>query len=790
MAEGDVNDASQGETEDDYGRPTAELDSDALLLRFKDWWRQDLPRAKSWHTTAAEEFEFRSGDQWPDDEKETMQTAQQRACLEFNQVDPVIDAVAGSEITNRQEVRFIPRQVGMGAPNEVLTEAARWFRDECDAEDEESAAFADAATAGMGWTETRLDYECNPDGDPVIERVDPLEMVWDGASKKANLVDARRVMRVKSELPLSEAREKWPQDCDGNPIVDDSDYDATWASDITEAREETPYEVHFPGEPLRHESEGAREDRTVTVVQIQWYENEDFYRGIMMHPETGQPHMAELTPDQHMIAMNRADEIGAAYRGVQQTRRIYYKAFVGGRVLEVTKMVGPSGKPAASFSLNCITAKWDRGKSVFYGLVRAMKGPQIYANKWLSTTVEMLSRGAKGGLMLEEGAVVDVQDFEDQWSTPGSNAYFRQGAITGGKVQPKPQTQFPQDFMSMTQFAISSIRDVTGVNVEQLGLASGTPSGGPDTASQEYQRRQSATVILAPLFNSLRRYRKIQGRFLLWQITEFLSDGRLVRIVGEEGDRWVPLIHDQNVLDYSVIVDDAPSSPSQKELVWNSLVTMLPLIQSIQPPPQVIMALLEYSPLPSSVVAKIKQAVAEFAQSQQQNPQPNPMQLIMMQKQQDVQAEKEKNAIKLQSKQAEQSLDLVHQREAAKIDLQSKIEMARVASWAKVHDAQTQAAATPTAPHPMDAAVQEGIAQGVKAGVTQIATQIAASQFGGGENVTGTPGQEKPAEKPAPDHSATILELVKHVTRPKPRVAGLRRTPEGMQVVYDKTGEQ
>lgn len=721
------------ETDDDYGRPSTELDNDALMLRFKDWWRHDYPRSREWHKHATQAFKFRAGDQWKDEDQAVMEDLQKRACLVFNQIDPVVDAVAGAEVTNRQEVRYIPRQLGNAPVNETLTEAARWFRDECDAEFEDSAAFTDAITTGMGWTETRLEYEENPDGDPKVERVDPLEMIWDGSSKQANLLDARRIMRVRREMPLNEAREKWPKDAEGNVIVDDADYNAAWAvNEFDKGDEEVPYERHFPGEPLEHESAGSRERRTVSIVQIQWYEREEYYRGVLADPATGQQNTAELTPDEHERAMVRADELGHAYKGVKQTRRVYFKAYIGGRVLELTKMIGPSKTPAGTFSLLCITGKWDRNKGMFYGLVKAMEGPQTFANKWLSTAVEMLARGAKGGLMLEEGAVADVEKFENDWAMPGSNSYFRPGALSGGKAQPKPQTQFPSDFMQMTQFAISSIRDVTGVNVEKLGLASGTPSGGPDTASQEYQRRQGATIILAPLFDSLRRYRRNQGRFLLWIITEFLSDGRLVRIVGQEGDRYVPLIHQPGVLKYDVIVDDAPSSPSQKEMVWQSMVTMMPLIQSIQPPPPVIMALLEYSPLPASVVAKVKQAMQQVQQQQQQNPQPNPMQLIMIEKQQAIDEEKQKSQIRLTSKQQENQLDLAHKQALARIDIQGQIAKSRVAAWAKAQEARMTAAANggePAQSHPIDQAVQDGLAAGIRTGVSKVAANVTVGQF-------------------------------------------------------------
>src|SRR5260221_520603 len=704
------------ESDDQYDKLTSELTPDELLIRIKEWWRDDYPKCKLWHTEARTDFDFRAGNQWPEEDKKYMEEAQKRACLEFNQIDPVIDAVTGSEITNRQEVRYVPRQIGAAAVNEILTEAARWFRGECEAEHEESAAFADATTCGMGWTETRLDYEENPDGDPKVERIDPLEMVWDNAAKQANLIDSRRIMRVNTDLPVKDAKEKWPVGLDKQPIEDDSVYDAAWARSFDD--DESPYVVHQAAEPLQHESDDEdREPRMVTIVQVQWFEKESFYRSMLINPQTGQQQMTELTEDQHNMAMQRAMELGQLYKGVKQARKIYYKAFVGGEVLEITKVEGPNGgKQAKNFSLLCITGKWDRNKGMFYGLVRPMRGPQTFANKWLSTAVEIMARGSKGGLNLEEGAVADIENFEENWSKPGANSYFRPGALSGGKVQPKPAVVFPNDFMQMTQFSIASIRDVTGVNTELLGMSAGGGSSNndPQTASQEYQRRQSATIILAPLLDSLRRYRKLQGRMLLYYITEFLSDGRLVKITGQDGEQYVPLVRDPDVINYDVIVDDAPSAPSQKEMVWNFIVQMMPAIQAINPPPTVLLTLLEYSPLPASVIAKIKDGVAQASQNAPPPP-PTPQELIMMQKKPDILALQATNQLKLTQIHAENQLELtqIHARNALDVEALHRKEQIRI--WGKQQDALI------TKGHPLDGTpppdpMQEGLAQAVRAG--------------------------------------------------------------------------
>ncbi len=88
---------------------------------------------------------------------------------------------------------------------DLLTSAAMWFRDQADADDNDSEAFRDTLTGGMGWTDTRLDYEDNPDGKLVDNRMPPFEMVWDHNAHKRNLMDATRLWWVR-ELPTSEAR--------------------------------------------------------------------------------------------------------------------------------------------------------------------------------------------------------------------------------------------------------------------------------------------------------------------------------------------------------------------------------------------------------------------------------------------------------------------------------------------------------------------------------------------------------------------------------------------------------
>jgi hypothetical protein len=573
----------EGEAADPNANEFLRLKREILAAeRERSPWRKEAKRC----------YDYVAGHQWSDEDK-TILAGENRPAIVFNRTEPLVKAVCGLEVNNRQTVAYLPRKIDSAGFDESVTSVAKWVRDECFADDEESEAFRDLTIAGEGWTETRMDFDESPLGKIVKERIDPLEMGVNKGASRANYKDAKMIYRIREMAP-EDVREllNLPDD------MLDAVLDAKWAKDsMTPAdggrgnKKDYPEKTR-PGVSTR----GDGDTKTVTVVQCQYWRREPV--NVVATENDDQP---QYMNDQEFAKFQeRAQQMSAAgqpmqFQSARSTKKVFYQCFIGMQILDVQPM------KMGRFQFSAMTGERDRRDRCFYGMVRAMLDPQNWSNKWLSQVLHIMNSNAKGGLIAETDAFVNVKKAEREWSDPTKITWVKPGSIAKNKVKEKQMAQFPSGLDQLMMFAISSIRDVTGINLELLGQADREQA-----ASLEQQRRQSAMTILATLFNNLRKYRRWDGELLL-QFIWLLPDGTLARVLEQGQYKYIPFYKQgKKIEDYDIIIDEAPSSPDQKQFVW--AITAQILQMNILPPPAII-ALLKYSPYPESVVQEIQKAL-------------------------------------------------------------------------------------------------------------------------------------------------------------------------------------
>lgn len=594
----DLDEAETGEA-----GPGLKEDDEDLLKRLKRWERLARNHASEWREEARLCYDFVAGHQWTSEDKAAL-LEQMRQPVTFNRTGPMVDAVLGAEILNRQEVTYSPREEGDVQVNELITAADKWARDLADTEDEESDAFADTVTCGMGWTETVMDYREDAEGRLVDDRVDPLEMWWDPQSRKRCLADRRYQVRARwrdrDDLPVK-WRKKMPSSSQGSLSYDDMPIGHSGPRDDYERQDE----------PAMKQPADS-EKRRVWIRHIQWWDLETKWR--VADPIQG----AVITVDQKQLK-----QLGEMFliqgmrppKAVKIEQKCFYEAFLVGEViLEKAKI------EAGDFTFKCITGKRDRNKNTWFGIVRAMIDPQMWGNKFFVQIMHILNTAAKGGLMYETGALVNPQKAIEDWAKPDAKIELARGALANNAVQERLPRNYPQGLDRLMEFALNNLPQTSGVNLEMLGLVQREQPG-----VLEAQRKKAGYAILAVFFDSLRRYHKMKARVRLYFIQNYISDGRLVRIKGQDSTiRYVPLMRDKTVGTYDVVVDEAPMSPNQKEMVWQMLVGLMPMLSKLNVPPEVWGIMLEYSPLPSNVSGKINQIIQQKAQ---EPPPPDPEQV-------------------------------------------------------------------------------------------------------------------------------------------------------------------
>ncbi len=572
------------------------LDED-IVEQIGKWYKKSKESSEKWRKEAVECHDFVAGNQWDESDIQKLKK-EERPIVTFNWIGPMIAVILGIEANQRNEVHFEPREVSDSGLIDALNLFGKFLRDATSIDQEEAEIFEDVVISGMGWSETLMDYDDDLDGEFKQIYANAIDMYWDPSARKRNLVDRRWQIHAK-KMTKEAILEMWP--------------DAELNLDTPEDKvTDLPVVIDNPAD--RYEDKGVfnsdyKKENEFTVLRAQWYEKKKVYRA--QDPTSGQ--IIEMSTDAFKKIKPILEMGNAQY--VKQDKKNYYQAFVVGKeLLEYSK--APSQK---TFTYACITGKRDKINNSWYGIVRAMRDPQKWSNKFFSQIMDIIQSNAKGGILVEQDTFIDQRKAEEEWAKSDSIIYTKPGSLAQNKIMPKPTAAYPTGLDKLMNFAISSIRGVSGINLEVLGLAEREQAG-----VLEQMRKTSAFTILAVVFDALKNYRKIAGLLMIDFITNYIPVQKIEAVLGPEDKKYAQLIKTIDMKMTDIVVSEGASSENNKIMVWSFFSQMLPTLlkMGIPVPPEV----LDYSPLPATLVSKWKQMIEQRMagppmQQGQQNPQ-------------------------------------------------------------------------------------------------------------------------------------------------------------------------
>lgn len=612
-----------------------------LVLWARGKVREGIDATGTWRTQTREAFGAVAGDQWREEDESHLE-AEGRPAFTFNRLAGFIRGICGLESSSRNTTTYYAREMNDTGLNEVINSAVNWVRDMCNAEDEESDAFRDMLICGLGWTETYFTTEFKQEGEIVIERVDPMHMRWDPSARKRGLVDSRWRARIKW-LPLGTIRDVW-----GDEKADEIETMTETDSEILDESWGQPHENEDAPQYASQTVGNARRKGGYPVIQFQYVKTAWFYR--VRNPQTGAEE--EVSEDVYKKLQGKFKLKGDKFKKRQYRQLIY----CGVTELQDEELA------VGGFTFNCITGIRDRNEGTWYGFVRDLLDPQRWINKFFSSMADVVASQAKGGLLAEASAFVDKERAAEDWADPRAIVWLNEGGLE--KIKERTAAGVPAGFSQLLEFTVGSLPHVAGLNLEFMGMAAREQPG-----VLEYQRKQAAIATLGDYFNAMRLYRKIQGRVLLNFINEYMSDGRLIRIVGDEQARYVPLMRLPESFEYDVIVDEAPNSPDQKMRTWEALTQVLPVAakMGIPVPPDV----LKYAPFPQVLI----QEWMTFIKENSGQPSPEEIQRMqeemqkLQQENQQLKLKKEESMAKVQMEQEKAQNQMAIEQEKLQMEL-------------------------------------------------------------------------------------------------------------------------
>ena len=567
-------------------KPRSASKSDATTInKLIDWLREaeTSDSEKNWRTVAKEDYNFYAGKQDTAEVTNAL-TAQKRPITVFNMILPKVNMLVGLAAQMNRAPYVFPRGNEDQAFVELANGTLKFYRNRLKVKRKEQDCFSHTIKSGKSYLHYFVSME-NP-FKPEIKcmRIDGRNTWKDPLSVEYDMSDARYFF-VDKWFSEEDIKARWPKfDADSIKLFSQSNTDLPKFYDsvtdkyrITECWYRKYIRVTYFLNPLT-----GKEDELL---------EKDFKKFEQALMEGINVEGKDIKIDQPLKSFT------------SPVKKVFYTIFSANYLIEEDISPYKHGQiPYIQFG--CFT---DEDENRWFGVITMAKDPQRGLNTMRRQLQHLLQTAPKGILMHEVGAIIDIDQYEQDSSNPTYHMEVAQGMLE--KIKFTDQPQISPVYGQLDAVYNQAIKDIMGIQDSLLGMQ--TSSREPGITVR--MRQESGLAVLFIMFDNYRESRINSSYQLMSLIQQYMTEEQVIRIEGPEGMQLLQMntqmnpqlqgFNDLSAAEFDYVLDEATDNATIRMAIMQMLIDYGQQNPGTIPP-DVIM---EYGDLPISVQVKIKQ---------------------------------------------------------------------------------------------------------------------------------------------------------------------------------------
>jgi hypothetical protein len=501
----------------------------------------DHPADISFRTNAVNDFEFYEGTMWSSDEIKELQDRGQAPIVE-NEIKPIIDKLEGQYVSQKTRIGFVGRNFPQDEQlGDTLSDLALYVQQQTDYEYEEKDSFKDGTKCGFGVLEAAIDQN-GYKPKILLRHEDCLSIYPDPFSKRYDWSDAEFISRAKWVSKVT-VNSKYP---DKSELIAGALNTDLITNSIPTFKKENYYD---------------NKNERVRLIET-WYK----------------------TYEKRKYAYTEG--------GLQDVSKIAKKSLKGLQVVEKTVMKMKMAVWCVGGVLESGDSPYDHDMFPFIpffvdrkksgepvGIVRALKDPNSEINKRRSKALHQMSTNQA---LFEQNAVADKDILRTEIARPDGLLEYKKGY----KFELNNNIDLAQTQMALLQESKGAIKRIAG---QDLGFAQEVRSN-----SQLQRKQQMEDIVVVPVFDNLRRTRKIVAKHIYELIKQFYDEEMVFNVTDDQKKAKMVTV-DQTMMqkikesECDIIVEEMPETTTIHQEQFQLITDML---KSMNLPPSLSMSLM------------------------------------------------------------------------------------------------------------------------------------------------------------------------------------------------------